>query len=432
MFAALIVGAKALAEPTMPLKVACERIPARETLPRSSHSLSIINGRAYIFGGEVRPREPVDNTMHVYILPSSTVQEAEYGTIPAKPLTKGDKVPEARLGHTAAVIGNRIYMFGGRSGKDMKALEERGRVWVFHPRKAEWGYLDPQPDTPFPSARSYHACASNEQPLPSAKDSVEHPNTADNFAGPPATLDEHGTLFVHAGCDSSGNRLSDIWAFDIAARIWTRLPDAPGPARGGTCLTFARDKLFRFGGFDGTNELGGHLDYLDMSISTLSVKEGKGEERLLARTGIWQNFTLPENATGPGPRSVAGFHPVTTGQGRHYLLLFMGERSPSSSGHQAAGEFWGDIWTFQLKAEGMTGASIKDATRRAVDVETGEESWVEAQIASADDTQGSQTPGARGWFASANMDIDPSQVVVWGGADPESNRIGEGWILSVQ
>ncbi|KAI9793233.1 MAG: hypothetical protein M1816_000654 [Peltula sp. TS41687] len=427
------MAAKALAEPTMPLKATWERIPAQKVLPRSSHTLSIINGRAYVFGGEVRPRESVDNTMHVYVLPSSSVQKADYDTIPARPLLKEtDVVPEARLGHTAAVIGSRIYMFAGRSGKDMKAIEERGRVWVFLSKEAKWGYLDPMPETPFPCARSYHASASSEQPLPSARDSLVHPNTADNFAGPPATLEEHGTLFVHAGCDSSGGRLGDVWAFDVAARIWTRLPDAPGPGCGGTCLTFARDKLYRFGGFDGTNELGGQLDFLDISISILSVKDGKSEEQLLPRTGIWQTLVIPENKTGPGPRSVAGLHLVTTGQGRHYLLLFMGERSPSSSGHQTAGKFLRDVWSFQLKAEGLTGASIKDATRKAVDVATGEETWAEAQVAAADDTQAGQIPEERGWFASASMDIDPSQVVVWGGVDPENNRLGEGWILSVQ
>ncbi|KAJ4157417.1 hypothetical protein NW754_009061 [Fusarium falciforme] len=40
-------------------------------VPRSSHSLDIVQGSAYIFGGEIEPREPVDNCMHVINLPWS-------------------------------------------------------------------------------------------------------------------------------------------------------------------------------------------------------------------------------------------------------------------------------------------------------------------------------------------------------------------------
>lgn len=36
-----------------------------EILQRSSQILSIINNKAYIFGGELRPREPRDNDLHI-------------------------------------------------------------------------------------------------------------------------------------------------------------------------------------------------------------------------------------------------------------------------------------------------------------------------------------------------------------------------------
>lgn len=36
-----------------------------EALRRSSHVCSVVGSRAYIFGGELRPREPRDNDVHV-------------------------------------------------------------------------------------------------------------------------------------------------------------------------------------------------------------------------------------------------------------------------------------------------------------------------------------------------------------------------------
>ena len=82
-----------------PLKVNCSCISTGEALPRSSHSLSITNGRAYIFGGEVEPRQPVDNSIHLLTLPSSSVAEADYRVIPARSATTdNDEVPAARLG----------------------------------------------------------------------------------------------------------------------------------------------------------------------------------------------------------------------------------------------------------------------------------------------------------------------------------------------
>src|SRR5712675_1136822 len=84
-----------LFQKTHPLKAKWQRIDSTP-LPRSSHTLSVIAGRAYIFGGEINPREPVDNDMHVITLPSGSVTSADYRTIPAKPETAGGAVPEKR------------------------------------------------------------------------------------------------------------------------------------------------------------------------------------------------------------------------------------------------------------------------------------------------------------------------------------------------
>ncbi|KAL6718537.1 hypothetical protein ACLMJK_004629 [Lecanora helva] len=434
----------------MPLKARWHRLAADPPLPRSSHSLSLVKGKAYIFGGEEKPREPVDNHVHVLTLPSSGQKDVDYEVIEAQTLGNASDVPPPRVGHTAITVDDHIYVFGGRGGKAMKPLEENGRLWVFDTKLRLWSYLDPTKGSPYPDPRSYHTSTSTEHPVSHVTDSGGPPagSVASAFTKAPAQepqdqteapigvsasgLDDHGTVFIHGGCTAEG-RVADVWAFDIASRTWSRFPDAPGPARGGTCLTLARDRLYRFGGFDGQQELGDSIQFLRLTRSTFDDKGGKGELAVAPLTGQWESVEPPSGTACPGARSVAGLHPVTSGQGRNYLLLFLGERDPSASGHEAAGQFWDDVWSFQLPPEGMTAASFKDATRQLFGAKTAEGTWARCDIPETSMTGNAEHPGPRGWFASAaGHDLDPGSVVLWGGLKSSNDRAGDGWILTIE
>lgn len=439
-------AAVAIAKSTMPLKATWKRIPTDTILQRSSHSLSIVKGKAYIFGGEQQPREPVDNHVHVFIFKSASNDQVDYQIIGAKATTDEGAVPCPRVGHTASVVDDRIYVFGGRGGKAMKPLEENGRVWVFDTKLSQWSYLDPAQDSPYPAARSYHASTSTEQPVsnfqektvqdPPPFDAAQEPVKRDhslNALGTTASgFDDHGTIVVHGGCPASG-RVSDVWAFNIASRRWSQFPDAPGPARGGPSLTLSQERLYRFGGFDGEKELGGPIQFLRLITSTFEDKGGKEVSAVAPLNGQWESVEPPIGTPMPGDRSVAGLQPVTTGQGRHYLLLFLGERDPSSSGHEAAGKFWDDVWSFQLQPEGMTAASFKDATRRLFGAKTAEGTWARVDVPESSMSGNTKHPGQRGWFASApGQDLDPCSVLLWGGVLGDNSRAGDGWILTVE
>jgi len=413
----------AIAKATMPLKASWKRIPTNTTLPRSSHSLSIVQGKAYIFGGEEKPREPVDNHVHVFTLSMADNDEVDYEKItPA-----GADIPLPRVGHTASIVDDRIYVFGGRGGKEMTPLNENGRVWVFDTRLNQWSALDPAPGSPFPAPRSYHASASTSHPFSSPRDYPERPTGLENSG-----FDDHGTIFIHGGCPASG-RVADVWGFDIASRIWSQYADAPGPARGGPCLTFTQERLYRFGGFDGQKELGGPIQFLHFRVSTFDDASGKGEMLVAPRTGVWETVEPPEGTLEPGNRSVAGLLPVTTGQGRNYLLLFLGEKDPSSSGHDAAGRFWDDVWSFQLRPDGMTAASFKDATRLLFGAKTAEDSWARVDIPETSQTKEVTHPSPRGWFASSQgQDLDPGSVILWGGVLDDNSRASDGWTLTIE
>jgi hypothetical protein len=408
------VGAAiAVAQPTLPLKSLWTPISQSINLPRSSHTVCVVKGRAYIFGGEVKPREPVGNDMHVVTLPSGTA-EADYKSIPPR----GDEVPPQRLGHTAVSIADKIYIFGGRGGPDMTALEEKGRVWVFDTMTNSWSFLDPVESSPYPEARSYHCSTATEHPLPLQTEI--------------ATLaaEHHGTIYIHAGCLAKG-RTGDVWSFDLRSRFWSKLPDAPGSPRGGSSLAISRNRLYRYGGFDGESEIGGQIDYIELSKETFHDKGGRGELAVVLKSGKWQSV-VTDPSQSPGNRSVAGLCPITTGQGRNYLILILGEKTPSNNGHEAAGQFHDDIWAFQVRPDGNTAASWKDAARMLVGAKNYEDTWARVDVVEASKEDGPiSRPAPRGWFASALCgDIDAGSVLVWGGIDSTNRRLGDGWILS--
>ncbi|MCJ1331714.1 hypothetical protein MMC10_008406 [Thelotrema lepadinum] len=450
-----IGGAVAVAKSTLPLKASWVPLfPKNDvTIPRSSHSLSVVNGKAYIFGGELEPRKPVDNDMHIITLPASGVGEGDYQVVPARPEVEGGDVPGPRVGHSSVAIGSRVFVFGGRGGVEMKPLDEVGRVWVFDTERKVWGYLDPGKGSPVPEGRSYHAATASEHPLPKGlvggkKGAEAQPQLErgeqmaregkgeEDVAGrAEASVELHGTVFVHAGCVAQG-RVGDLWAFDVGSSMWRRMPDAPAPARGGAAVTVSRDRLYRFGGFDGEKEIGGQIDYLALAKGTVDDKGGKGEVDVIPKTGEWITERFPDGGKTPGDRSVAGLHAVTTGQGRNYLILLLGEKDPSSKGHEGAGQFWDDVWAYQVRPEGMTGASVKDAVRGLVGAKTGEGQWAKVDIPETSMEEGVQMKGprARGWFASAAMGEagENGSVVLWGGIEGGNERLGDGWMINFE
>ncbi len=428
---------------THPIKAKWEKIDT-PPLPRSSHSMSVIAGRAYIFGGEITPREPVDNDMHVITLPYDSVSSADYKTIPAKPEIAGGEVPEQRVGHTAAVIGKRIFIFGGRGGKDMKPLQENGRVWVYDTRSDTWTYLDPVAGTPYPEARSYHSSVAIEKPEPPSMKGLKIDNAmeepkAGRIAEDAQTDEEmggYGTFFVHAGCPASG-RTNDLWGFDVRSRTWKEFPAGPGKPRGGTSIAVSKSRIYRYGGFNGEGEEEGYLDILELGLDTFNDISGQ-EEVAISDKGPWHTLNFQEEEMKfPGNRSVTGLQAITTGMGREYLILFFGERDPSSQGHEGAGKFWGDVWAFQCPPQGMTAASFKDATWQALGRETGEGLWSEVLVSDTEGKEGDDVrklvPGERGWFASSTLgDLDPSSILLWGGLNGKNEREDDGWILRIE
>jgi hypothetical protein len=66
---------------TMAITAKCHKLLEAEILQRSSQIVSVVDNKAYIFGGELRPREPRDNHVHVVSLDSGKLRATSRNTL---------------------------------------------------------------------------------------------------------------------------------------------------------------------------------------------------------------------------------------------------------------------------------------------------------------------------------------------------------------
>ena len=292
------------------------RLSSHERLRRSSQVVSVIDQKVCIFGGEVKPREPIDDKVDIFSLTSGIAPRSAGHWSTTLTVTGATNLetkstspaPSPRVGSASAVIDGKMYLFSGRGGVDMAPVEEDGTLWCFDPVRSSWSKISPVDSSkPYPLARSYHS----------------------------STSDGKDTFFLHAGCPANG-RLSDLWNFNISERTWTQAPDAPAPHRGGTSIAYSGGKLYRMNGFDGSTEQGGSVDIFDIASNTWSIDTFKADGN-----------------DGPEARSVCVLLPVKLA-GKDKLLTLFGEHDPSSLGHAGAGKMLSDVWVYDISEKWWT------------------------------------------------------------------------------
>jgi len=81
-----------------------------EITPRSSHGMSVIDNKIIVFGGENEARTPIDSALNVFDYESKSWEEVA---------VSNGKAPSHRVAHAQAVVGKKLYVFGGRQGIGM-------------------------------------------------------------------------------------------------------------------------------------------------------------------------------------------------------------------------------------------------------------------------------------------------------------------------
>lgn len=374
--------------------------------------MTIIDNKAYIFGGETAAGKLAGDEVHAVTLQASGKPEPDYAVVPAIPDVKGDAVPAARKEHAACALNVCIAVFGGVDEKG--AVIDESFVWLFVTAKSSWEKLEPLNKDVAPKARK-GACL------------FEHQNN----------------LVLYGGFDDSGNSLKDVWHLGYATRTWTQLADAPISTKNAALSDGALHLI------SGGDSVSGNVHHMPITIP-------------LGDKSQWTTIPFPANplTPGPQPRNGAGLLPLTTGYGRQYLLYMFGARASTTQeviqpaeSLQVAGnaenpppEFWSDLWTYQLASsdsevkattniyEAIKPAKIKDKIRDALGYDSGKHQWEEVEVLPPTDLEASEGkvhPGPRSFFACDVMK-DGRSVVIWGGMNPKGEREGDGWLIKLE
>ncbi|KAB2576594.1 Kelch-type beta propeller [Lasiodiplodia theobromae] len=408
-------------------------------LGRSSHSISVVKGRAYIFGGELTDGQLADNDMHVVILPSSGVSEADYYTISPKAAKEDGGVPAARKGHTAVVVGDDIFIFGG----DVEGgADESGRVWVFSTSGSNWTALSPaNAEAPVPQSRAFHAAAASEEPAPKETKTEQtilpqQPPDPSQVVPEPPEPGTWGTVFISGGKAADGELIHDLWTFDIRSRIWNKLASPPGPARIGASLVCVGTRLYLFGGVNTTEPVPAGVSHFDVSGLWRFAESGGPPARTLS--GDWETIEHEEGA-GPATRSGAALVEVTAGKSGHYLLLVGGLKPDVQEGGLS---YLDDIWAFQLPTT-VAATPAKAPAQSTVKLDTKDAHWTEVQYQYMNEDgdivpdrpaslAGTKGMDARiGFAATKGTEVEGASVIVWGGADESGKILDNGWMITV-
>ncbi|KAF2085458.1 galactose oxidase [Saccharata proteae CBS 121410] len=394
------VAGVAIAQRTMPLKATFTRVAVSDSISRYRHSVTVVGGKAYIFGGLKGPGELTGNEVHVITLPSKATakhNEIEYHCVPAIPAEEGGSVPHPRASHSACLQGDRIIITGGFDEKEM-SLKEPGLVWFFDTTTLKWSsrsYESSMPASPFDHGTAFH-----KDSLLTYGGMVRTENVSEGAAVPTLTsLNlKTGQFVIHKDQTIS-------------------------PVSFPSTIALVNNQVYVVGG---EGKFDSSVHYYDIPSRPSDPTD-------------WKTVPVPSNPLVPGPKSPrdgAGLIRVSTGHGRNYLLYFFGQERGANKTEidgPEKGVFCTDLWTFQVPSSGISLANVKDGARDKLGMDSGCGSWGEVEVLPHKEEfahEGKVHPGPRTFFGSSA--VDDSSIFLWGGLDPNGDVQGDGWIIKVE
>jgi len=189
---------------------------------RKDHTAVILDGKMYVFGGQVGK----DAANDLWIFDTVKREWTEFA---------GGVKPTRRSGHSAILSDKKMYVFGGICDGT-----ELGDLWLFDAEKGSWEHL-PDASSVHIDPRLYHSAA---------------------------LWDNHMVIF---GGFKHQKPLHGVWSLDLATLQWIKVEVAPLRQRSGHAASFSDGLLYIFGGEAGNKDQG--YDSLnDTSIYHLKEK----------------------------------------------------------------------------------------------------------------------------------------------------------------
>ncbi|CAE5960172.1 unnamed protein product [Arabidopsis arenosa] len=251
--------------------------------PRCSHGIAVVGDKLYSFGGELKPNEAIDKDLYVFDFNTHT-----WSIAPAK----GDVPNISCLGTRMVAVGTKLYVFGGRD--ENRNFED---FYSYDTVTSEWKFLTKLDEVGGPEARTFHSMASDEN-----------------------------HVYVFGGVSKGGKmktpvRFRTIEEYNIADGKWVQLPD-PGEnfeKRGGAGFAVVQGKIWVVYGFATSIVPGGKDNYESNAVQFYDPASKKWTE-------------VETTGAKPSARSVFA-HAVV---GKH-IIIFGGEVWPDLRGHLGPG-----------------------------------------------------------------------------------------------
>jgi hypothetical protein len=179
--------------------------------------------------------------------------------------------PSPRFGHNAAVIGGRLFLFGGQGGQGVFFND----VWSFDGAKESWTQLADEGTAP--SARYGSGGTAVESALTISHGFTDAGRFDDTWSFTRAWADVSpssgprpirrclhrlvyvkglGRLVLFGGQTNGEPFLGDTWLFDPGARAWSQVKSQAPPPRNLYAAAATNDALYVFGGSGNQGELG--------------------------------------------------------------------------------------------------------------------------------------------------------------------------------
>ncbi|XP_052182489.1 F-box/kelch-repeat protein At1g51550 [Diospyros lotus] len=187
--------------------------------PRASHSLNFVSGCLVMFGGGSEGGRHLDDTWVAHIGNEFTRR------LKWQKINSG--VPSGRFGHSCAVIGDSIVLFGGINDNGIRQNDTWIGQVLFHETFGitfSWRLLDVGSIAPPPRGAHAGCCIDNKR------------------------------MIIHGGIGLLGVRLGDTWVLDLSENFlygtWHEVVTHPSPpARSGHTLTcIGGNQTILFGG----------------------------------------------------------------------------------------------------------------------------------------------------------------------------------------
>ncbi|CAA7018484.1 unnamed protein product [Microthlaspi erraticum] len=240
----------------------CQR--GKEPGPRCSHAIAVVGDKIYSFGGELIPNVPIDKDLYVFDIYSNT-----WSIAPAT----GDIPHLSCLGVCMVAVGSTLYVFGGRD----ESRKYNG-FYSYDTLKNEWKLLTSVEEGP--EARSFHSMAADEE-----------------------------NVYIFGGVGYTV-RLKTLDKYNIADKKWVKLP-SPGEnlvIRGGPGLVVIKGKIWVVYGFTGEELADVHcFDPVQNEWTTVETTGEKPSKRsVFATAAIGDEIIVVGGETKMDPRAHLG------------------------------------------------------------------------------------------------------------------------------